>query len=73
MDTKRSYQIQELFSTEENYLVKLNVILDSFRTPLLESIGTESPILSKEDVGILFSCISEVRIFFLCSISDLIQ
>lgn len=60
--TKRSYQIQELFATEENYLTKLRAALDSFRAPLLESLTTENAILSKEDIATLFSCLAEVRL-----------
>ncbi|PVZ99963.1 hypothetical protein BB558_004009 [Smittium angustum] len=55
MMESRKNAVYELMLTEKSYIKGLDVVLSSFMNPLLHSLETESPIVSRKDIRILFS------------------
>ncbi|KAL6077678.1 SH2 domain-containing protein [Balamuthia mandrillaris] len=66
---RRNNVVQEILSTERNYMRCLNVLVVQFRQPLWEALEGDSPILSKEDIKTIFS---HIEVIFAYN-SDLLQ
>ncbi|KAL5533865.1 hypothetical protein ACEPAG_325 [Sanghuangporus baumii] len=52
---KRRKIITEFYETERAYVEGLDLIYTHFLTPLIESLDTPSPLLSREDLTVVFS------------------
>ncbi|KAH0836488.1 hypothetical protein J3R83DRAFT_8122 [Lanmaoa asiatica] len=52
---KRSRVISEFYATEKSYLDGLDLVYNHFLTPILRSLDTSKPLLTRNEITILFS------------------
>jgi len=52
---------QEILSTEKTYIKALDTICDKFLNPLRKAVAEDKPIISNQDIQMVFSVISVIR------------
>ncbi|CED83404.1 Predicted Rho/Rac guanine nucleotide exchange factor/faciogenital dysplasia protein 3 [Phaffia rhodozyma] len=61
---KREKVVEEILSSEQVYLEGLNIIVDHFMQPLLDStLADNNPILPRETINTLFANIVDIQLF----------
>jgi len=56
----KAYILEELYKTEKNYVDTLNTVVEVFVKPLRAAASTAQPILTNNDIKVIFSAVEEI-------------